>query len=295
MGRPGRPKVKDGERLSIYISKEAINIIDSLKGGLSTSEFVNQIILNLDGSQLPKYIQKVKELEKQLKALQVDYDKLLRDKERLEKKLQALQVEEEESIEKVLFSAKERKEMQREKVLRRITRQLRAALESTEEWRAPLKKLCEDAGLDYDMVRKIFWRELVNTYVESRGMRMWYDKSIEVKKQGEEPWLYLDGWWERAHKKDIELLKSLLVEGKKLSEVARDFYLQKEGREPGQSEWVQLRFEYWGDGRVYMKPKSRLLEGWLLKRVKDGKYYDYVLVREDGHAEMVQPAGEVLT
>ena len=267
-----RPKIKNGRQIHLYISEEVLNLINQYRRDLSISTFIEEAVLAVikGPNHVFELSQNLLSVQDELKRSQEENERLRRENKRLKKKLASLQAETEESIEKVLFTAKERKELQRQKVLKKITRQLRAALENTEEWRAPLEVLCREAGLDYDMVSKIFWKELVNTYVESNGMRMWYDKSIEVKKQGEEPCLYLDGWWEKAHRKEIEIVGEMLEEGRAWEDIVREYYLKTQGREPNKGEIGKMVFEFWkniGKKRYIAK----FHEGWYMEKV-DGSY-----------------------
>ncbi len=273
-----RPKVKNGKQIHLYISEEVLNLINQYRRNLSTSTFVEEAVLAVikGPNHVFELMQNSQNLQAELKALQEENEKLRREKEKLEKKLAKCESKQENELEKVLLSPQQRKWLQRKKAIEKITDDLSSALESTEEWRAPLKELCQIAKLDYSSISTILNEDL--TIYDGHKTTLSGHKDIEVKRENNEVWLYKDGWWEKVHKEEIDIIGEMLKEGRSWKDIVRKYYLKTQGREPYNGEIVKMVFDFWkpiGKKR-YM---AKFYEGWYMEKQDDS----YILHRELQH------------
>ncbi len=273
-----RPKIKNGRQITLYLSEDIIHLINEHRKNLSISSFIEQAILAVVKGQQHsiKISQNLLSTQNELKHLQEENEKLRREKEKLEKKLAKCESKQENDIEKILLSPQQRKWLQRKRILEQITEKLSSALESTEEWRAPLKELCQIAKLDYSSILTILSKDL--TVYDGHKTTLWHHKDIEVKRESNEVWLYKDGWWERAHKEEIDIIGEMLREGRTWEDIVREYYLKTQGREPYNGEIIKMVYDFWKplEKKRYM---AKFYEGWYMEK-QDGSY---ILHREIQH------------
>ena len=265
-----RPRRRNAKAVTLSLSLDVINLIDEYRKNLPASYFVEQAILAVVKGQKHtiELSQNLSSTQNELKRLQEENEKLRREKEKLEKKLENMNAEKEENLEKILLSPQQFRELQRKKAIEKITEKLSSALESTEEWRAPLKELCPMAGVDYSFILTIPKDDI--TYYDGHKTTLWGHGDIEVKRENNEIWLYKDGWWERVHREEIESIGKMLEDGKTWEEVVREYYLKTQGREPYPGEVSKMFFEFWKSigKKRYM---AKYHEGWYMEK-QDGSY-----------------------
>lgn len=273
-----RPKIKNGRQITLYISEDIIQLINEHRKNLSISSFIEQAILTVVKGQQHsiKISQNLLSTQNELKRLQEENEKLRREKEKLKKKLAKCESKQENDLEKVLLSPQQRKWLQRKKAIEKITDDLSSALESTEEWRAPLKELCQIAKLDYSSILTILNEEL--TIYDGHKTTLRDHKDIEVKRENNKVWLYKDGWWERVHREEIEIIGEMLEDGRTWEDIVREYYLKTQGREPYNGEIVKMIFDFWKPLRK-KRYKAKFHEGWYMEK-QDGSY---ILHREIQH------------